>query len=74
MRSCTSITGFVLAPSFAIHSSREGLNPRAFPRIQPGPSTWDGHSQKRRLTMFDAFAYASALGRIRHVTALLISA
>lgn len=73
MRSCVTIMGFVEPPSLAAHSSREGLNPRAIPRLQPGPSAWDGHSQ-RRLTMFDAFAYASDLGRLRHVTALLISA
>ncbi len=71
MRSCVAIMGFVEPPSLAAHSSREGFDPRAIPRLQPDPSAWDGHSQKRRLTMFDAFAFASH-GRLRHVTALLV--
>lgn len=70
MRSCVAIMGFVEPPSLATAPIREGLNPRATPRLQPGPSAWDGHSQ-RRLTMFDAIAFASH-GRLRHVTALLV--
>lgn len=70
MRSCDSIMGFVGRRSFANSLSREGLNSRAIPRFQPGPSAWDGHSQ-RRLTMFDAIAFASH-GRLRPVTALLV--
>jgi len=63
------------SPSLATDPRREGLNPRAIPRTQPsGPSAWDGRSQKRRHTMFDACAFASDHGRLRHVTALLISA
>lgn len=74
MRSCAAQMGLVRPRSLATGSAREGLNPRGNPRTQPtGQSLRDGPSQ-RRLIMFDAFAYASALGRIRHVTALLISA
>lgn len=71
MRSCVAIMGFVEPPSLATGPVREGLNPRAIPRLQPGPSAWDGHSQ-RRLTMFDPFAFASSHGRLRPVTALLV--
>jgi len=72
MRSCGSITGFVKPPSLAISAFREGFNPRAIPGTQPSPSARDGRSQKRRLTMLDAFAFASQHGRLRHVTALLL--
>lgn len=62
-----------MSPSLAIDPRREGFNPRAILRIQPtGPSSRDGRSQ-RGLTMFDAFAFASNHGRLRHVTALPVT-